>query len=843
MERSGFPSPSSAQTPRFMGGLVAALLVLLIALLSVTLAWHVVRKNMRDEAKLRLESRVEQVRTAISSRMQGYEQVLLGGAGLFAASDSVKRNEWRDYVESLKISGHYPGIQGVGFARRIVLKEKAAHTRAIRAEGFPLYSVRPEGERSEYYPGIYLEPFRDRNLRAFGYDMFSEEVRRAAMIRARDTGGTAITGKVRLVQETVEAPQAGFLMYIPVYKNGAPHHTPEERRKNITGFVYSPFRMNDLMTGILGQANPDIDLEIYDGQEASPSALMYDDHPEHGHTPLFERITRLEMGGAVWTLKVGTLPPFEDQMETGLPLLVLAGGIFVSLLLAAITWSVSTTGERAQGLANRMTQALRESEERYRAIFDHAAFGIMKNDMEGRFLSVNPAIRGILGYSAEELKSLRWPDITHPDDLAKNMELFNRLKEGASDSYSLEKRYRAKDGNYIWVRVAVTAMKNTEGKAESITAIVEDIAAQRAAADALRHSEERFRLLVESSPFCIHEIDMAGRLQSMNRAGLDMMGLKMEKEVCGMEYLAAVGEPDKGRIEALLKQAYRGTSSHFEFVSSGANPLHFRSCFVPIKDRGGNVMKLMGITEDISERERAAEAIRRSEERYRLLVEGGLVIAWELDLSTWLFTFVSQYAEQVLGYPQEDWYKPNFWVDHLHPDDRDDALNYCVSSTKMGRDHTFEYRMIAKDGRVLWFRDLVSVIKDAEGKAVALRGFLLDITERKQAEEELRKAKEQAEEATKTKDKFMSLVAHDLRTPLASIVGFGKLLASGNAAPKETEIAEHMLDSAENAVRLIDELLTVSRLHMGSLQIRRTFMDGFLTAATAAVKGTVTPTV
>src|SRR5690242_13013366 len=103
------------------------------------------------------------------------------------------------------------------------------------------------------------------------------------------------------------------------------------------------------------------------------------------------------------------------------------------------------------------------------------------------------------------------------------------------------------------------------------------------------------------------------------------------------------------------------------------------------------------------------------QQRYEQLVSSIDGIVWELDVQTFLFTFVSQQAERLLGYPLNQWREPNFWVDHLHPDDRDWALSFCLDATRDQRNHDFEYRMIAADGRTVWLRDIVSVVSE-EGR-------------------------------------------------------------------------------------------------------------------------------
>ena len=163
----------------------------------------------------------------------------------------MSRGDWRLFLQELQTQHLLPGLQGFGFAQRIAPEQFDAHILQIRREGFADYTVRPQGPREVYTSIVYLEPFADRNLRAFGYDMFSDPVRRQAMEIARDTGQAFLTGRVRLVQEDDQAPQAGVLMYVPVFRKGLPLQTQEQRQTALRGWSYSPYRMDDLMAGML----------------------------------------------------------------------------------------------------------------------------------------------------------------------------------------------------------------------------------------------------------------------------------------------------------------------------------------------------------------------------------------------------------------------------------------------------------------------------------------------------------------------------------------------------------------------------------------------------------------
>ena len=147
------------------------------------------------------------------------------------------RTEWRTFVERMRIQEHFPGIQGIGYAQMLAPGNSPRISPRCGLEGFDTYTVKPEGKRDIYSAIVYLEPFDWRNRRAFGYDMYSNPMRRAAMDHARDTGAAAVSGRVVLVQETSADVQAGFLVHLPVYRPDTPTDTVARRREALIGFV------------------------------------------------------------------------------------------------------------------------------------------------------------------------------------------------------------------------------------------------------------------------------------------------------------------------------------------------------------------------------------------------------------------------------------------------------------------------------------------------------------------------------------------------------------------------------------------------------------------------------
>jgi signal transduction histidine kinase len=344
-------------------GMVGAWLLLIMCVLLTIWAWRVAKTDADADARERFDFRKAEITSAIHARMATYEQVLRGALGLLSASGEVTRAQWRAYVQALSIQRNYPGIQGIGYSKWIPPADREAYIAQIRAEGFREFGIRPDGQRDAYTSITYLEPFDRHNQRAFGYDMWSEPIRRAAMQEARDTATTRISGRVTLVQEIDADVQAGFLMYLPYYGRGNVPATTEERRAALVGFVYSPFRMGDLMQSILGRALPDIRLEVFDGVETSATTVMYDSQSAMSTEAKEESLVlsdtaHLNIYGHTWTARLTTLPAFSSLVGEERPLLILISGSLIGLLLFSILWSFASTQARAEAIARDMTKTL-----------------------------------------------------------------------------------------------------------------------------------------------------------------------------------------------------------------------------------------------------------------------------------------------------------------------------------------------------------------------------------------------------------------------------------------------------------------------------------------------------
>jgi signal transduction histidine kinase len=339
VEVSLSPRNLAAHGSRLRGKVAGTGLAWLALLVSATITLLLWRSALLDNER-RIRERFQYVSDrqvdALVDRITDYEQVLKGGVGLFAAQDLVSRTEWRTYVDHLELESSLPGILGTGFAIMVPKSEKDAYEAAVRADGFPGFQIAPAGDREVYSAIVYLEPFAGRNLRAFGYDMFSEPVRREAMERARDTGRPALSGRVTLVQETDVDVQPGFLIYVPVYRQDVSHDDVAERRAALLGFVYSPFRAYDLMASIFDAAGQDVEVQVFDGERVDPERLLYAS-PNAGRNAQRTRDVVFMVAGRHWTARFKSSAGFEERTgDTQSPLILVAGAALTLLVFSLL---------------------------------------------------------------------------------------------------------------------------------------------------------------------------------------------------------------------------------------------------------------------------------------------------------------------------------------------------------------------------------------------------------------------------------------------------------------------------------------------------------------------------
>jgi len=425
-----------------------AWLVLAFTLLGQLLILQQLRANSDRAAEQQFELLVGKVTNAIEQRLIDHEQILFGAAGLFAASGEVSRAQWRAYVE------------------------RHAHEQSIRAEGFTDYRIQPEGERPVYMPIVYLEPFNDRNRAAFGYDMYAEPVRHQAMRQAASTGKSRISGKVVLRQETHGKVQAGVLIYVPLYHPAMPLETAEQRMDALLGFAYSPYRMDDLMEGILGAADLNLSLRIYSGPTQQAEQLLFASKEHAPGDAAHSQDVQLSIYGGTWTLHMESLPAFESGFSANEGLVAILGA-GISLLLFFLISSLAFRQRRAEILAGQMTERIREnkralqlSEERLSLALKGSNDGLWDLNLAADTFYASPRTWHMLGYQPGELQlSTRlWEQVLVAEDLPRTRAQLAQTMLSRLDQFTSELRFRHKDGRTVPVLVRGYIQRDAQGQ-------------------------------------------------------------------------------------------------------------------------------------------------------------------------------------------------------------------------------------------------------------------------------------------------------------------------------------------------------------------------------------------
>ncbi len=539
--------PFKARRKGFLNPRLLAWLALSLSLAFTVVAWYAARNTTESRVADRFVFRAEKERDNILSRMRGYEQALRAAAAFYDASADVTRDEWRRYVERLSLGDNLPGVQGIGFSLVVQPHDKAAHESRMRREGFPNYAIWPVGDRAIYTSIVYLEPFVGTNLRAFGYDMLSDATRRDAMERARDTGRAALTAKVKLVQENGQDVQAGFLMYLPLYRGKVPDDSIEARRKALFGYVYIPFRANDVMRSILGTDGKDVDLELFD-EEIAPERLLFD--TQNGRTMpsgQYQAVLPVELGSHVWIARFRSRPEFDAVTHSYLPDSIAIGGLSFSLMLFFLLFNNARHQRNFEQIAGRLS----DSEKSLRSTLDNAPDAVFIAKQDGHYQYVNQESSNLLGYTTDELLDLDITGLTPDGRSEAHKAIFAQVLEAGHVFSELD--LRRKDGSIALVELNSVRLPNG-----NILGFCRDIAERKQAEAALLAAERKFRGLIEQSLVGVYIIQ-SGHFAYANPRFAEIFGFAQPEDVINRVPVSDLVAPeDRDRVASNLKRRMTG---------------------------------------------------------------------------------------------------------------------------------------------------------------------------------------------------------------------------------------------------------------------------------------------
>ncbi len=513
-------------------------------------------------------------------------------------------------------------------------------------------------------------------------------------------------------------------------------------------------------------------------------------------------------------------------------------GLILAALFGILIYTLLKIPEELQSLVNIQATKLFNSEIKFEAIFDQAAVGIAHIDsFTGNFIEINNQYCKLLGYSEQEMKERNFQSITHPEDLEEDLMNLEKLRDGKIKEYSMEKRYYTKAGAIIWINLTVSPLFKKDKKVTTHISIVEDISLKKEAQKLIKKSETRFQSLFEDSPIPLWEEDFSEvkkYLQKLNLINespetvslylkmhpdvvyqcidlvkiidVNTMCLSLHKVKTKNELITDLSQIiDKDSIPDFTKQLIAITQGEKQLIvdtkikNKDGEYRDVNLRWNVIQGYEKSLERIIVSTEDITDRKLSENIILSSQQRIESLINTIDGIVWECDAKTFAFNFISQKAEKILGYTAEEWLSSKtFWSDHIHPEDRQWTIDYCTLKTKENLNHDFEYRMIAKNGAVVWLRDIVNVISEND-QALSLRGIMIDITTTKEAEKDLNDSFNLVTEQNKRLLNFSYIVSHNLRSHTSNIASIMSLIESSESEEEKDEMIQ-LLKSVSNSL-------------------------------------------
>ncbi|MGZ4154488.1 MAG: PAS domain-containing sensor histidine kinase [Actinomycetota bacterium] len=485
-------------------------------------------------------------------------------------------------------------------------------------------------------------------------------------------------------------------------------------------------------------------------------------------------------------------------------------------------------------------QERRSAEDRFRAVVERLPAIVYLESVEESpdalrpLLYVSPQVEVILGFTPQDwlsdpaARSARFDPQDRDRVRALSLEA-----ERTGEPLSVEYRMLACDGRTVWFRDEAMLVRHEDGRPLFWQGIMYDISRQRESEERARESEGRYRALVEQLPAIVYSEPVVGgemQLMYINSRVTEILGVTPEEWMADpVAHWSRRIHPEDREVVAAENDRTERTgdpfSMQYRMLARDGRTIWIQDEAVLVQDEQGNPKYWQGVMTDITARHEAETLLREAESRYRALVEQTPTITYLDALEGPPYTlYMSPQSTEILGYTPQDWYDDDDLLDKIvHPDDVD-RVQHAPESLGI---HDATYRLIARDGHVVWIHDQARVILDGEGKPKYWQGVLVDITEHQRAqalERDLELERETAQRlrvVDEMKNTFLQAVSHDLRTPLAAILGLAITMAREDLDMEDAEtrdLARRIAQNARKLDRLVTDLLDLDRLSRGIVE-------------------------
>lgn len=795
-----------------------AWIILAMSLILTFIVYFISNQYYEKRAQEIFKEKISESITHIKLRIDIYKHTLNSGIGFLNASDYVSREEWHKFIKTLETQDFFPGILGIGYAVILTPDKVSSFENKMRSDGYPTFSLKPKGKREIYSTIAYLEPFNRRNAEAIGYDMYSETTRREAMQKACDSGKAAFSGGVKLVQEIDSDIQQGVLMYIPYYRPGAPIDTVEARRKALIGYVYSPFRIKDLMDGILhNQAH--LTFKIDDVSERSRKTVLYNSDKISYHIPKYHYTENLTFDGRTWQFSFSSTQTFDAAVKSNNPIFLAIGGLIFNLILF---WVLLSLLESRQKLREQKL-ALESSESYLENILNSSSDGIHILDEDGNLIEYSHSFIWKLGYSEEEAENL---SVLDWDAKLSEHEARTILTQMLDEPMIIESVHREKNGNIYEVEI------NTQpillNKKRVIYCSSRDITQRKREEKILLESTKRFQDIAEISADWIWEVDATGAYTYASKSVHSLLGYSQE-ELLGKRYYDLMTEVEAQHVKESFAKIVQCSEPFIDLEnkvidSQGREHITLTSG-TPIFDASGTCVGYRGVDRDITERKIYDKKINIATQYLNEAQKIAKLGNWQLNLKTKNLVWSDEIYE--LFELDPEFHEPSYesFLNVIHPEDRERVNTAYTYSVEQRTFYDYTHRLLMSDGRIKYVREQGHTLYDENGIPIESRGTVHDITDQKELEESLTLAKEAAETANNAKSNFLANMSHEIRTPLNGVIGLIDLVLQSELTPLQNDYLIKSEMAAKALLNVLNSILDYSKIEASKLILERTPFD------------------
>ncbi len=708
-----------------------------------------------EHVKLQFEEDSALINLALDKSITSHLNALRALESFFISSYKVERHEFRSFVSQLL--QNYPGVRAMEWSPNILLSQRVAFEAGAVKDGFLDFNITeldankkliPATERETYVPVYLIEPFQG-NETALGYDLYSNEKRREAIDKARDSDEIVTTAKIKLVQEGGD--KFGLLAFMPIYRAGLPHGTLHERRLNITGFVLAVFNCNDIVMAAFNNNNRGkLDFRLIDENAPAGEQLLFTSDSDEAKTNHIDEnslfgingtlisITHFNVGGRQWRFEILPRSEYFAYHRFNNTALFLLIGLSLTCIVGALGLLFSGRASLLRQQVDERTQSLAISEERFRSTFEAAPIGVTNSSPDGHLMEVNQGYCEFLGYSRDELLEMTYKQVTAPEYWQLDAEMVGKLLTGEISEFNHEKQYIRKNGERVWGHLWLKLMRDTNGLPDHFIGVIENIDRRKQA----ETSAGMLLLAVEQSPVSVVITDLDANIEYINESFIRKSGYSRDEIIRQNPRVMQSGKTPKETYTELWATITRGEVWKGELSNkrkNGEEYIEF-ALITPVFESDGSVNHYLGVKEDITERKKAEEANQELLNRINQIANSvpGVIYQYLLrsDGSS-CFPYASEAMRDIYRVaPEEIKEDATAVFAILHPDDFEGVVVSIRQSAERLEPWQYEYRVRFSDGAVRWLYGNSIPTKKDDG-AILWHGFITDITERKALESKL----------------------------------------------------------------------------------------------------------